>query len=128
MATGWLVDALRGDGHAVTVLNTQAGGIIKLLHCLRAFFALLIGPRVDRAVVVASGEAGLAFEAIPLFGARLRRVTTTLTHHSSRYVRQSSPMLRVTLAMAGHGFATRSWMKRWVRSFPRCMASTLIAS
>lgn len=101
MATGWLVDALRGDGHAVTVLNTQAGGIIKLLHCLRAFFALLIGPRVDRAVVVASGGAGLAFEAIPLFGARLRRVTTTLTHHSSRYVRQSSPMLRVTLAMAG---------------------------
>ncbi|MEO3761528.1 glycosyltransferase [Mycobacterium sp. B14F4] len=100
MATGWLVDAWRADGHAVTVINTQAGRLAKLRRCLKAFFVLLIGPRVDRTVVVASGGAGLAFEVIPLLGARLRRVATTLTHHSSRYVRESSWTLRIVLAVA----------------------------
>jgi glycosyltransferase involved in cell wall biosynthesis len=101
VATRWLVDALCDDGHAVTVINTQAGGITKLQRCLGAALVLARGRRVDRVVVVASGGAGLVFEMIPLLGARVRRVTTALTHHSSRYVRKSSLMLRIVLAVAG---------------------------
>jgi glycosyltransferase involved in cell wall biosynthesis len=101
VATGWLVDALRRDGHAVTVINTQAGRFAKLRRCLRAALVLLSGQRVDRVVVVASGGAGLMFEMIPLLGARIRGVPATVTHHSSRYVREVSPMLRVVLAVAG---------------------------
>lgn len=101
VATSWLVDALRGDGHAVTVINTQAGRITKLQRCLGAALVLLSGRRVDRVVVVASGGAGLAFEMIPLLGARMRRIATTLTHHSSRYVRESSWTLRIGLAVSG---------------------------
>jgi glycosyltransferase involved in cell wall biosynthesis len=101
VATSWLVQALRGDGHAVTVLNTQAGRLAKLQRCLQAALTLLVGARPDRVVVVASGGAGLAMEAIPLLAARIRRIPTTLTHHSSRYVRESSFTLRMALAAAG---------------------------
>jgi glycosyltransferase involved in cell wall biosynthesis len=101
MATSWLVDALRGDGHTVTVLDTHAGPLKKLLGCLRAALLLLTGRRIDRVVVVASGGSGLILEMIPLFAARIRCVPATLTHHSSRYVRESSSMLRLVLAVAG---------------------------
>jgi glycosyltransferase involved in cell wall biosynthesis len=92
---------LRGDGHAVTVVDTQTGRIAKLRRCLSAALILLHGRRLDRVVVVASGGSGLAMETIPLFAARIRGVATTLTHHSSRYVRESSPTLRIALAIAG---------------------------
>jgi glycosyltransferase involved in cell wall biosynthesis len=101
VATSWLVDALRADGQAVTVADTQAGPITKLRSCLGAALVLLTGRRPDRVVVVASGGAGLAIEMIPLLAARIRRVSSTLTHHSSRYVRDSSWTLRVALAVAG---------------------------
>lgn len=103
MATSWLIDALRGDGHAVTVINTQAGPLEKLRRCLGAAVVLLTGRRIDRVVVVASGGSGLIFEMIPLFAARIRRASATLTHHSARYVRESSSLLRLVLAVAGRG-------------------------
>jgi glycosyltransferase involved in cell wall biosynthesis len=92
---------LRGDGHAVTVIDTHKGRIAKLRRCLSAALTVLLGRRPDRLVVVASGGSGLAMESIPLFAARILGVTTTLTHHSSRYVRASSWELRAALAMAG---------------------------
>ena len=95
------MDALRGDGHAVSVINTQAGRVRKLQRCLTAALTLLGSERLDRVVIVASGGAGLAMEMIPLLAARIRRVATTVTHHSSRYVRQSSWTLRAALAVAG---------------------------
>jgi glycosyltransferase involved in cell wall biosynthesis len=101
LATDWLIDALRGDGHNVTVLNTHAGRPAKMQRCLSAVM-ILLGPRPpDRVVIVASGGAGLAVEALPLLAARLRRVPTTLTHHSARYVRESSWRLRLALAAGG---------------------------
>lgn len=101
VATSWLIDALRGDGHAVTVLDTHAGVTTKARHCVRAALVLLRRGRPDRAVVVASGGSGLAAEALPLLAARLRRVPTTLTHHSARYVREPSWFLRLALAAGG---------------------------
>ena len=101
VATSWLIDALRDDGHAVTVLDTHAGAATKALRCLHAALVLLSRGRPDRAVVVASGASGLAVEAVPLLAARLRRVPTTLTHHSARYVREPSWLLRLALAAGG---------------------------
>ena len=101
LATIWLIDALRGDGHAVTVLDTHAGAATKAQRCLHAALVLLRRGRPDRAVVVASGGSGLAAEAVPLLAARLRRVPTTLTHHSARYVREPSWLLRLALAAGG---------------------------
>ena len=101
LATSWLIDALRGDGHAVTVLDTHASAATKARNCLRAALALLRRGRPDRAVVVASGGSGLVAEAVPLLAARLRRVPTTMTHHSAQYVREPSWLLRLALAAGG---------------------------
>ena len=101
VATSWLVDALRGDGHAVTVLDTHASKAAKARRCLHAALVLLRRGRPDRVVVVASGESGLAAEAVPLLAARLRRVPTTLTHHVARYVREPSWLLRLALTAGG---------------------------
>lgn len=101
LATSWLVDALRGDGHQLTVLNTHASATAKALRSCTAALTLLRRGRPDRAVVVASGGSGLAAEILPLLAARMRGVPTTLTHHSARYVRESSWLLRAALAAGG---------------------------
>jgi glycosyltransferase involved in cell wall biosynthesis len=101
VATSWLVDALRRDGHAVTVLDTHASRLAKIRSCFQACWILLKGNRLDRHIVVASGGLGLVAEILPLLAARMRRTPTTMTHHSGRYVRQSWWLLRLALAVAG---------------------------
>lgn len=101
LATSWLVEALRGDGHAVTELGTHAGAATKARRCLLAAARILRRGRPERVIVVASGGSGLAAESVPLLASRVRRVPTTLTHHSARYVRANSPLLRLAVAAGG---------------------------
>lgn len=102
-ATSWLIDALRNDNHALIVFNTHTGAFIKGVRCLCAAAAILLCARVDRVVVVASGGSGLLLECPPLLAARIRRLPTTMTHHSARYIRERSRLFRWTLAAAGTG-------------------------
>jgi glycosyltransferase involved in cell wall biosynthesis len=101
LATSWLVEALRGDGHAVTELDTHTGAAAKARRCLLAAARILRKGRPDRVVVVASGGTGLAAEAVPLLAARVGRVPTTLTHHSARYARENFWLLRLAVAAGG---------------------------
>ena len=100
-STAWLKDALRADGHAVRVFDTHVRPFIKMLRCLSAAATLLFRVRPERVIVVASGDLGLLAESIPLLAARLRRVATTMTHHSAHYVRGESWLFRLALATGG---------------------------
>lgn len=101
LATSWLVDALRADGHVVRVFNTHISELAKVRSCFGAAMAMLFGTRPDRVIVVASGGSGLAIESVPLLVARLRGIPAAMTHHSARYVRERSWLFRFALAAGG---------------------------
>jgi hypothetical protein len=96
-----LVEALRADGHSLRIFNTQVNAVTKALRCVTAASVLLFGARPHRVIVVASGDFGLLIECLPLVFARLRRLPTTMTHHSARYVRTRSSLFRLALAAGG---------------------------
>lgn len=102
-ATRWLVDALQDDGHGVRIVDTQVGILTKMRRCLWAAVSIVWGTPPDRVLVVASGEIGVLAESIPLLATRLRRVSTSLVHHSAHYVRADSALMRLALAVGGPG-------------------------
>lgn len=102
-ATRWLIDALQTDGHSVRIVDTQVGTLAKLRRCLWAAVSVVSRAPPDRVLVVASGEIGLLAEAIPLIATRLRRISTSLIHHSAHYVRAQSTLMRFALAFGGPG-------------------------
>lgn len=100
-ATSWLISALRADHHQLRVFNTHTSALAKARRCLAAALSLMLGPRVDDVIVVASGGSGLLFESLPLFAARMRRLPTVMTHHSARYIRERARVFGWALAAAG---------------------------
>ncbi len=101
LVTSWLIQRTRDAGNHVDVVNTHVNAIWKALRCLHIALAMMCGRAPDRIVVIASGEAGLVIEAVALTASRLRRVPTSLMHHSAHYVRDNSNFLRLAIVAGG---------------------------
>jgi glycosyltransferase involved in cell wall biosynthesis len=101
MVTSWFIQRTHAAGHHVDVVDTHVGAMRKALRCLHIALAMLCGRVPDRLVLIASGEAGLVTEAVTLAASRIRRVPTSLMHHSAHYVRGNSTFLRLAVAAGG---------------------------
>ena len=129
VATSWLIDALRGDGHAVTVLDTHAGATTKAAELPgRRAGAAAPGPprprRRGRLGRVSPGSRGgpaarrpipaRADDADPPLGALRARAVVVAAAGAAR--------------PAGGGYATLCSTRRWARSCRRATASRPIGS